>query len=278
MSDATHLLEQLGFSEYEARAYIALLRRNPLNGYELAKESGIPRPNIYAVLQKLEERQVVVPLDTGSGTRYAPLPPDRLTERLGSQFNQVLTAAHQSLSAVAEAHEDDYIWNVQGYDTVLERARALVAGASSHVVIALWATEAVALDRVMGEAVARGVRMTTLCLQACPEPCGACRERLFRYQVTPEPRHRWLIAVADEGEMLFAEIRADETAAMHTRQPHLINLASWFVRHSIALAAIVDDLGDGLEGALAPQTREMLDAVGPDGDGDWLSYMRRLLG
>src|SRR6266542_3193328 len=56
MTDATALLQQLGFSEYEARAYLALLQRNPLNGYELAKVSGLPRANVYAVLQKLEDR------------------------------------------------------------------------------------------------------------------------------------------------------------------------------------------------------------------------------
>ena len=43
MTDVVELLQQLNFSEYEARAYIALLQHNPLNGYALAKESGIPR-------------------------------------------------------------------------------------------------------------------------------------------------------------------------------------------------------------------------------------------
>ena len=36
MADLTALLQRLGFSEYEARAYLALLQRNPLNGYELS--------------------------------------------------------------------------------------------------------------------------------------------------------------------------------------------------------------------------------------------------
>ena len=73
MADITALLQQLGFSEYEARAYLALLQRNPLNGYELAKVSGLPRANVYAVLQKLEERGAVVRLDMPSGARYAPV-------------------------------------------------------------------------------------------------------------------------------------------------------------------------------------------------------------
>src|SRR3954447_12862902 len=63
MADTVALLQQLGFGGYEARAYIALLQRNPLNGDELAKASGVPRSNVYTVLQKLEERGAVARLE-----------------------------------------------------------------------------------------------------------------------------------------------------------------------------------------------------------------------
>jgi sugar-specific transcriptional regulator TrmB len=49
-------LVKLGFSEYEAKAYIALLGKNPVSGYELAKQSGVPRSMIYEVAGKLTAR------------------------------------------------------------------------------------------------------------------------------------------------------------------------------------------------------------------------------
>ena len=55
MEPIVELLQKLGFGEYEARAYVALLQNRPLNGYELAKASGLPRANVYSVLQKLED-------------------------------------------------------------------------------------------------------------------------------------------------------------------------------------------------------------------------------
>ena len=58
MTDTITLLQDLGFTEKEARAYRALLQHDPVSGYELAKVSGILRPNIYPVLQKLEARGV----------------------------------------------------------------------------------------------------------------------------------------------------------------------------------------------------------------------------
>jgi HTH-type transcriptional regulator, sugar sensing transcriptional regulator len=53
MADFVALLQELGFGEYEARAYYELLQHNPLRGYQLAKVSGIPRPHIYSVLEVL---------------------------------------------------------------------------------------------------------------------------------------------------------------------------------------------------------------------------------
>jgi sugar-specific transcriptional regulator TrmB len=96
MDDAVTLMQQLGFSEYEARAYLALLQRNPLNGYELAKVSGLPRANIYAVLQKLEERGAVVRLEMPNGARYAPVSPNQLTQRIGNRFQEALGAAQRA--------------------------------------------------------------------------------------------------------------------------------------------------------------------------------------
>src|SRR3954467_6871650 len=90
MADVIALLQQLGFSEYESRAYLALLQRNPLNGYELAKLSRLPRANIYAVLQKLEERGAIVRLDQLNGMRYAPIAPTELTQRVATRFQQTL--------------------------------------------------------------------------------------------------------------------------------------------------------------------------------------------
>src|SRR5687768_11223937 len=101
MTEATALLQELGFGDYEARAYVALLRRSPVNGYELAKASGIPRANVYAVLQRLEERGAVVRSDELAGSRYAPVPTVELIRRLGQRVRGVLQAAHEALDDVS---------------------------------------------------------------------------------------------------------------------------------------------------------------------------------
>jgi len=279
MGDPVKLLQELGFSEYEAKAYAALLQRNPLNGYELAKFSGLPRANIYSVLQKLEERGAVARQDTPEGARYAPVSPEDLTRRLGSRYQGTLDQAQRSLGAIATPSEPDYVWNVRGREVTLEHARTLLDLAQKKLVLAVSPEESLALSADTSRAVARGVDVTTLCLAACVEECGACRGHIYRYRAAPQEGNRWLIVVPDGTEALLGQIDSSEQAqAVRTREPLLVALAEWFVRHSIALAAVLTDLGTQLDGLLRPETFAALASAGPGGrGGNWLEHMRSLL-
>jgi predicted transcriptional regulator len=279
MGDPVKLLQELGFSEYEAKAYAALLQRNPLNGYELAKSSGLPRANIYSVLQKLEERGAVARLDTPDGVRYAPVSPEDLTRRLGSRYQGTLDKAQRSLGAITTLSEPDYVWNVRGHEVMLEHARTLLDEAQKNLVVAVSPEESLALSEDMSRAVTRGVEVTTLCLAACAEECGACRGHVYRYRAAPQEGNRWLIVVPDGTEALLGEIGpSEQVQAVRTREPLLVELAEWFVRHSIALAAVLTDLGTQLDGLLQPATYAALASAGPGGPGgNWLEHMRKLL-
>jgi HTH-type transcriptional regulator, sugar sensing transcriptional regulator len=279
MPNAAELLQELGFSDYEARAYVALLQRSPLNGYELAKASGLPRANVYSVLQKLEERGAVIRHDSPSGVRYAPVPPAALTGRLGNRYQGILDAAQRSLDEVSRPAEHEYVWNARGYTVLLEQARELLEQATERLLVAIWPEEARALSGSLAQAEARGIEIITLCPTACVDECGGCRGQIYRYRVMAEQHMRWLVLVADGAELLAGEIGADNDAlAVHTQQRLLVDLASWYIRHSIALAAVVSDLDSQLERLLEPETLMTLNSVGSVMPGvGWLEHMRGLL-
>lgn len=276
MVNPTSLLQELGFSEYEARAYVALLRQNPLNGYELAKASGIPRPNIYSILQRLEERQAVTPIETPSGTRYVPLPPEQLTQRLNLHYQHILGQMQDSLQAAAEVEDADVVWNLRSYDTILQKARAMIDAATRSTLLAIWQPESAVLAAATQAAQARGLENVTLCLQACPAECGNCRRQVFRYHVAPSNTQRWLIVVRDETELLFASLAQDQPTALHTWQPSLVQMASWYIRHSVALSAILTDVGDQVASLLSPRTHAALEVIAPEHASNWLDYMLAL--
>jgi predicted transcriptional regulator len=279
MNDVIERLQRLGFSQYEARAYNALLRSNPLTGYELAKESRIPRANIYAVLRKLEERSAVLRLDMGSGVQYAPVPAQELIDDLSRYYQGELEATRKCLQEVTVPDNPERIWNVQDYPALLEHARACIELAQEQLLVVNWPQEATLIASEIKRAEQRGVAVSTLCLAGCQEDCRGCRGQVYRYHLAPKEYSRWLIVIPDESQVLAGEIGTNEEAlAVRTRQRLLVDLASWYARQSIALSAILLDLGDRLEDLLQPSTQAILSAVSPkEASGNLAEYMRLLL-
>ena len=267
-------LQQLGFSEYETKTYTALLQQHPLNGYALAKLSGVPRANIYGVLQKLEERGAVVAVNTAEGVVYSPIAPDALLRRLGSHLSEVLAAAQRGLEALVTPVKQTYVQNVQGGDQLLEHARDLINAANERLLIALWQQEAGALTEALAQAQLRGVAINTLCCQACAQECGSCQGSIYRYRITLDQQAHGLIVIQDDDEMLVGTTGAQATA-IRTHQLGLIEMTVWYLRHSITLAAVLTDMGGALESALRPETRQLLRGIG-QGD-SWLEDVRRLV-
>lgn len=279
MAEITALLQQLGFSEYEARAYLTLVQRNPINGYELAKLSGLPRANVYAVLQKLEERGAVVRLDAASGTRYAPVPPAELMERIANRFQGTLSEARRALEDLATPPTSTQVWSIQGYGALIEHAQTLIDAAAERLLVAIGRQEAGRLAGSLARAEARGVAVTTLCMDMCPEECGGCRGTICRSCAIASEGQHWLVLVADDAEMLAGEIgRHGEPLGVRTRQQLQVNLASWYIRHSLALTAVLDELSRRQDQALDPETRALLKAAdAPGRRGGWLDQLRALL-
>lgn len=74
MPESVALLRQLGFAEYEARSYLALLRQSPLNGYEPARASGVSRA---ARRWRVESKA----RSGGAAARHEPRNTDRCREQ-----------------------------------------------------------------------------------------------------------------------------------------------------------------------------------------------------
>ena len=276
--DIIPALQLLGFAEYEARVYVALVRRSPLNGYEIAKASGVPRPNVYAVLERLSARRAVLRLDEhGGATRYAAVAPAELLHRLSVEYQAVADEANRALEALAGSIEEEPVWNVRGYQALLDQTKEAIRAARHSLLVALWPQEATHLRDGFAEAQSREVAITTLCMAACERECGSCRGRVYRYRVA-DGSTRALVTVRDDAEVLAGEAKsAGEALSVKTRQRLLVEISSAYIRHCIALATIVEDLGPRLDELISPRTRETLQTLGTARGGDFLREVRRLI-
>ena len=130
-------LEQLGFSAYEARVYLGLVKQNPITGYQLSKMSGVPRSRIYETLERLTAKGYAVKLRK-EPAEYRPLAVRELLGHLQEQFDGNLSALETELKKVSTAPEAESIWNLRGREDILRRAQTMISRAKESVYLVGW--------------------------------------------------------------------------------------------------------------------------------------------
>lgn len=233
-------LVALGFSAYEARAYVALLGAGNVNGYEIAKRSGIPRASVYEVLDRLLKRKAVTrSRDSGRG-QFAAVPLDRLAESLAADHAASVDRATKLLAPLAAPTGVDPAWDIDNYDELIAATRDVLSSARTKVVLAMSPPEAGVLCDDAALALDRAANVTSICMASCSRPCGGCIGTIYRRN-TPddEADRRSLLVVADDRRAITGEIGADRTSAIHSTQPAVVGLARSFIRASIQSSIIL---------------------------------------
>ena len=257
-NDPIAMLVQIGFSEYEAKAYVALLRTGPATGYELAKVSGVPRSMIYEVLGKLAARGAAMTLRKEGGTMYAPVPADELLERLRREQEEIIVALRDNLAALGQPAGLEYVWNIEGQENVLARATEMVAEARQEIYLSLQPAVFPHLREALIEAAERGVRVVAY----TPQPLELAGVQVVVTPVSEEASARveglWLVLVVDEEEVLIGEwLAAAPARASWTNSPLVVFIAEHHLRTDPYLPQILTCLGEQAGEIIRPEDHEL---------------------
>lgn len=102
-------LIDFGLTRQEASIYIALLNHGEMTGYEVAKDTGISRSNVYAALTALTEKGAAY-LVEGEATKYRPVETKRFT---GNRIRELSDTAQW-----LEKHSPRKVISADGYITI----------------------------------------------------------------------------------------------------------------------------------------------------------------
>lgn len=159
MSDEpVHTLQQLGFTELEARIYTALLDHSPATGYRIAQTIGKPVANTYKAIASLARKGALL-VDDGHTRLCRATPPDELLDRLQREHRSTCTAARTALADLARDTRDDRVYQLESSAQTLERTRRLLSLANDLVLLDLFPAPFLDLRDDLVEAAARGVRV-----------------------------------------------------------------------------------------------------------------------
>ena len=97
---------RLGLSEYEARAYVALLRKEGATAREIANESKVPRTRIYDVLNSLIEKEFIDP-EKSRPMKFYARPVEDTILRLKRQLNNEIDEAVDEVRKLQKSVEQE---------------------------------------------------------------------------------------------------------------------------------------------------------------------------
>ncbi len=82
MNEIIQQLKKLGFTEYESKVFVAVLKGNLMSASEIADEAGVRRTEVYAFLKSFVERGYCNEIETNSVTKYEMIDPDIIMDKL----------------------------------------------------------------------------------------------------------------------------------------------------------------------------------------------------
>lgn len=262
LDDLILRLTRLGFAEWEAKVYLALLRASPVTGYQVSKDSGVPRSMVYEVLGKLVDCGAVLVTHDGDNTLYAPVPPAEMIERLQREHAELTDGLKRDLAQVSRRSEEEYVWRIQGHENILARAQKLIEGAQHTLYVQIFAGEFERLRPAFDAAAVRGVQVALSTIGAVDFPAG----RVVELPVTPAVNDMEilrLLMVADRYEVLLAEREhLAYTRASWTRNRHLAAIIEGHVRRFLLIPLIYSVLDvDGVLAVLEGDERALVEAL-----------------
>lgn len=235
MKAAVLKLTHLGLTEYEARAYTALLQENPASAYEIAKNSSIPTSKIYEVINKLESREMVQAIHGKSKRRlFIPVSPDEFVDNFRSAINENLEGVSSELKGIKTGADTSYTWHIKEYGNMLLRAKRMIDTAIESILLLLWVNEMGALYYSLKNAESRKVKIAVIHYGAT----NIKIDQLYRHPVADtiyEQRNsRGFTLVADSKEVLTGKVEGKErTEAIWSRNEALVMMSEDYLRHDI---------------------------------------------
>jgi sugar-specific transcriptional regulator TrmB len=236
----THMLMDIGLSEYEARAYIALLGKNPVTAYELARVSSIPTSKIYEVLSRLFEKGVVSTLGENGVKRFIPIEPDEFIESHRSKLETTLKTLKEGLTGIEKQADVSYIWNIKDYSYLMDKAGRMILEARKTLLISIWKEEMAHLEEALRKAANKKVRIAIIHFGTPMIKVGQIFQHPIENTIYTEKGGRGLVVVADSKEVLMGTVFKDNNVeGAWSMNRGFAMMAEDYIKHDIYIMKVV---------------------------------------
>lgn len=257
--DVLNSLQSLGFAEYEARVYLALLAFHPATGYQLGVRSGVPRSMVYEALGRLESRGAVLRAGDRRGTLYRPVAPEAFLDGIEHGYRDQLLSLRTQLQSRYRASDDERLWTGSGAEAFLGMVEPFLDAADRTLLLVVADEELERFGPALVAAHRRGVKIGSVLTGEKEATFGlAVRHPSRESQI--QQLDRLLLICRDAEEVLIADLRGNGSATLTTNS-HMVHIASQFVWMELLTQHLLARSPDPMS-LMSPADRTALEALG----------------
>ncbi|MFH0974745.1 MAG: helix-turn-helix domain-containing protein [Spirochaetota bacterium] len=234
-------LINLGFSEYEAKAYVALTGTNPATAYELAKLSGIPTSKVYEVIARLLDKGIILYYNDKDKNRYIPIKYEEFLEGRRNKFENILNDVKLDLSGISKESDISYIWNLHDYDNLIEKTKRIIQEASKFILMSAWPEELSLFTDILEQKINDGINISIIHFGKTTVNFGQIFQHPIKDTIFSEKGGRGFVIVSDSNEALMATIHQNNyVEGAWSLNKGFVILAEDYIKHDIYIMKIVN--------------------------------------
>ncbi|KNZ40581.1 TrmB family transcriptional regulator [Acetobacterium bakii] len=226
--DIIERLTQFDLTRHEAAIYLTLISEGALNGYEVAKATGIARSNAYTSLASLVEKGGAFVIEEAT-IRYTPVPIEEFCE------NKIRKLQESKLDLIKTMPEkravvEGYI-TIKGENNILNKLRNTILEAKERVYLSVSGQILESILPDIENALAKGIKLVII-------TNGPFRLAGATVYITEQPLQQ-IRLIADSTNVLTGDINNGEhSTCLYSQKQNLVDLFKDSMKNEIRLIEI----------------------------------------
>ncbi|MCM1265297.1 MAG: hypothetical protein NC200_03775 [Candidatus Gastranaerophilales bacterium] len=240
-------LKDIGLNTYEAKVYLALLKKYPATGYEVSKLANIPQSRTYDTLKALTQK-LIVTATADKPVEYTPIKPTELTKRVKRKFNLNLDYLEKHLPDVKDNYIEPVL-SVNGEDNIQSKLVEIIRSAKKEIYLEIWSQDFKSIEKELLNAYNRNIEIRIVGYDRLKSSFGLVYEHPFSKKLENYFNGRVVILAVDDNEGLFGRIysNVDEPiSATWTQNKDIVFLIKELIVHDMFILDIQNNLPEEL--------------------------------
>ena len=264
MADLVSKLKDIGFNTYEAKVYIALLKKYPATGYEVSKLANIPQSRTYDTLKALEEKNIVIAANTKPIT-YTPIKPKLLTQNFAKKMNSTINFLDKHLPQVKDDYNEPII-TITGKQNIQDKILEVIQNAKKEIYMEVWSQDYKIFEQELLNAYNRNVEIRIVGYDNFNSRFGLVFEHAFARDIELSLGGRMIIIASDDNEGVIGKIsslKSDtaDTNIIWTKNQGIVFIIKEFIVHDMYLIDVEENLVEQMKYIYGKGLKRLKDKV-----------------